>query len=282
MKSIKLISVFCLCMISLFAFGPSADYSFSVTVSGDGAENMIFIPGFGCSGAVWEETVLSYEKDFTCHVLTMPGFAGVEGEANPTFQLWSNHIVGYIKQEKLTKPLVIGHSMGGALAMNIAADHPELLSKIIVVDALPCMSALMNPGFTASEHPDCSASSAQLLGLTDEQFLSMQQMTVARMVATEDKREQVIEWTLTSDRKTIAAMFCSFSNTDLREKISEITCPALILLEAPFVYNREKIELQYEAMKTADIRYAEQGLHFIMFDDKDWYDAQLNNFIFGE
>lgn len=280
MKNIKFFILVCLSTLSVITFAQSTDYPFEVTVTGQGKPDLVLIPGFGCSGDVWEETVLQYKKQFTCHVLTMPGFAGVKPQENPSFQGWSDEIADYIKTEKLEQPLLIGHSMGGGLAMNIAADHPKLISKIIVVDALPCMSALMNPAFKSKENPDCSASANQLLALTDEQFQGMQQMTIGGMLADETKRETVLEWTLTSDRKTMGMMFCSFTNTDLREKIKNIECPALILLEAPFIHNRDAMEGQYSALKTADIRFAEQGLHFIMYDDQDWYFEQLNNFIF--
>jgi len=32
-------------------------------------------------------------------------------------------------------------------------------------------------------------------------------------------------------------------------------------------------------LKTADLQYANKGLHFIMYDDKEWFDGQVNNFI---
>ena len=74
-------------------------------------------------------------------------------------------------------------------------------------------------------------------------------------------------------------MFCDFSNTDLRDKIATIKCPSLILLEAYFVNMKPAIEAQYKNLKNANLQYANKGLHFIMYDDKDWYLAQLTNFI---
>lgn len=281
MKNIKLFILVCLSTVSILSLAQSTDYPFEVTVTGEGKSDLVLIPGFGCSGAVWEETVLEYNKQFTCHVLTMPGFAGVSPQENPSFQAWSDQIADYINTEKLQNTVLIGHSMGGGLAMSIAAEHAELISKVIVVDALPCMAALMNPAFSPEENPDCLASAQQLLTLTDEQFQGMQQMTIASMLANTSKHETVLEWTVTSDRKTMGTMFCSFTNTDLREKISQIECPTLILLEAPFIHNRDAMEGQYKALETADIRFAEQGLHFIMYDDQDWYFEQLNNFIFN-
>ena len=49
--------------------------SFQVEVSGQG-DHVILIPGLSCSGDVWQETVSVLQKNYTCHVLTLPGFAG--------------------------------------------------------------------------------------------------------------------------------------------------------------------------------------------------------------
>ena len=169
--------------------------------------------------------------------------------------------------------------MGGALALAIASDYPELIEKIVVVDALPCLPAMMNPAFKPEEKPDCSAMVNQLTSATDEQFHQMQKMSINRLVADTSKQELVISWSLKSDRKTFAEMYCDFSNTDLREKIKAIKCPALILLEAYFKNIKPAIEEQYKNLKTASLEYSNKGLHFIMYDDKEWYFSELNKFI---
>ena len=48
---------------------------------------------------------------------------------------------------------------------------------------------------------------------------------------------------------------------------------------ANFINLKPAIEEQYKNLKTANFQYANKGLHFIMYDDKDWYLVQLNNFI---
>jgi pimeloyl-ACP methyl ester carboxylesterase len=103
---------------------------------------IIFIPGFASSGEVWNETKVAFEKEYTCYTLTMAGFAGVKPQPNPSFENWEDEIANYIKTNKIEKPILIGHSMGGGLALAIAADYPELIGKIVVVDALPCLSGL--------------------------------------------------------------------------------------------------------------------------------------------
>ncbi len=268
--------------LTLHAFGQNNDYPFEVIITGKGNQSIIFIPGFACSGKVWDETKVMFENTYTCYTLTMAGFAGIPPQpkpVKPTFYNWEKAIAAYIKQNKIDRPIIIGHSMGGSLAMALAADYPDLISKIITVDALPCLPALMNPSFEAKENNDCSAVISQMILVTNEEFYKMQKQSIPRLLMDTSKQELVVEWSATSDRTTFAEMYCDFSNTDLRAKIAAVTCPVLILLESQFANFKPAIDEQFKNLKTAYLQYASKGLHFIMYDDKEWYNSQLLNFI---
>ncbi|WP_264535307.1 alpha/beta fold hydrolase [Flavobacterium sp. N1736] len=279
MKKYILIIALLFSALCLNVFAQTKSYPFEVVKTGKGKQAILFIPGFASSADVWNETKANFEKDFTCYTLTMAGFAGVKPQPNASFANWENEIANYIKENKIEKLIIIGHSMGGALAMALAADYPELISKIVVVDSLPCLSAMMNPSFKSKENNDCSPIIDQMTAMSDAQFLEMQKTNIPRLVADVSKQDLIISWGIKSDRKTFAGVFCDFANTDLREKISTIKCPSLILLESYFVNFKPTIEAQYKNLKTANLQYANKGLHFIMYDDTTWYFAQLNNFI---
>lgn len=265
-------------VLLLSFFATAQEYPFSITKSGTGKQTLLFIPGFASSGAVWNETVAALNKDYTCVVLTMPGFAGVAPEQNPTFENWKAQIIRYIKNEKIEKPIVIGHSMGGALALAIAADFPDLTRKIVIVDALPCLMALTNPNFQANPNNDCTAMVQELTSMTNEQFIQMQQVSIASLTAETSKFDEIVNWGVTSDRETFAKIFCDFSNTDLRERIKNIKVPTLLLLEPYFKNIASAIQEQYRNLPHAQLRYATKGLHFVMYDDRDWYLKQLTDF----
>jgi len=278
-KYIYLIIALLFSALCLNVFAQTKPYPFEVSKTGKGKQTIIFIPGFASSGDVWNETKSVFEKDFTCYTLTMAGFAGVKPQPNPSFENWKNEIANYIKTNKIEKPILIGHSMGGGLALAIAADYPELIGKIVVVDALPCLAALSDPSFKSKENNDCSAMVTQMTAMTDVQFYDMQKKMMPRLLENTSKLEMVVDWSVKSDRKTFAQMYCDFFNVDLREKISAVKCPSLILLESYFVNLKPAIEEQYKNLKTANFQYANKGMHFIMYDDKDWYLGQLSNFL---
>ncbi|MFM9838066.1 MAG: alpha/beta fold hydrolase [Cyclobacteriaceae bacterium] len=253
--------------------------SFSIVKTGSGKQNIIFIPGYSCSGKVWDETLQTISKNYTCHVITFSGFAGEKPQANPILATWVSDLATYIKEEKISKPIVIGHSLGGGIAAWLAADYPSLLSKIIIVDALPSLSAFYNPSFVAQQTLDCSPFVKQFTAMNDEQFYAMQKTNMPMLLSNASKLETVIGWSVKSDRNTLAQIYCQFLNTDLRSKLSSVTCEALVMLEPSFKQNDAGIQEQYKLLANKTIKYASKGLHFIMYDDQEWFLNELKQFL---
>lgn len=255
--------------------------SFSVRRIGNGKQAVVLIPGFACSGQVWNQTVDTLQSNYSCYVLTMPGFSGVPPEGNPSFKNWAKKIIDFIRKENIEKPILIGHSMGGGLALYIASTNTDLVKSIVVVDALPCLAAIYNPNFqtkkiTADEFAEAEA---RLLGMNDELFNRQAYISATSLTTDSLRYNDLVKWSLLSDRKTYAKMYCDYSNVDLRSAITHISVPTLVLLEHPFKRIAPIVEQQFGNLPTLRIEYAEKGLHFIMFDDWEWYIHQLIDFL---
>ncbi len=274
----KVISLFAL-LLFLNSLAAQNDYSFKVERSGEGKQHIILIPGYTCDGEVWASTLEQLNPNFSCHTLTMAGFAGHEAEELPSLESWVVEVATYVENESLEKATIIGHSLGGVMAQWLAADYPELVERIIVVDALPCLPALTNAEFEASEKADCSQTKAMFASMDDAQFEQTQKMSLGMMTTDQTKHELLLKWSLTSDRNTLAEIYCQLMNTDLRKKIAAVKCPSLILLEANFKMMDTVIAQQYSRLENAELVYANKGMHFIMYDDADWYLEQVNTFL---
>ena len=258
---------------------PEHNYPFDVKISGAGTKTIIFIPGFACSSDVWNETIKVFEKDYKCIRINMHGFAGIKADANPTLKSWVDEIARYIIFEKIKNPIIIGHSLGGIMALWLASDYPNLVSKIVDIDALPCYAELWDDKFTPKKKPDCLENVKAMQAMTDAELHKMQRANMELMIADTSKIETVVHWNLLSDRKTMGETFCEFLNTDLRDTISRAICPSLIMLEPSFKPSNARIVGQFKKMRATKIVYATKGLHFIMYDDKDWYLNQLKAFV---
>src|SRR4051812_45441332 len=111
---------------------------FSVEVAGRGPD-VILIPGLTSGREVWRSTVAAL-PGYRYHLVQVSGFAGEPARGNragPVVAPLADELVRYIADRHLVRPAIIGHSMGGTLAMMIAARRPDLVGRLMVVDMYP-------------------------------------------------------------------------------------------------------------------------------------------------
>ena len=123
---------------------------FSVEVVGRGPD-VILIPGLTAGRQVWRGTVAAV-PGYRYHLIQVAGFAGSPVGANrsgPLIGPLAAELARYIADRRLARPAIVGHSMGGTLAMMIAVRNPALVGKIMVVDMLPQPAGLF--GGTAND-----------------------------------------------------------------------------------------------------------------------------------
>lgn len=120
----------------------------NVKKTGKGKQSMIIIPGLGFGGDKYDELVRHYKKRYTVYTITPAGFDGTPAPPMPEapvkyFSLpWTNGIemgiINLIEKENLYKPIILAHFVTGTqVALNLAHDHPDLISSAIIIGGSP-------------------------------------------------------------------------------------------------------------------------------------------------
>lgn len=110
----------------------------SVVVRGSGPD-VILIPGLASSRGVWNGTVAAI-PGYRYHLVQVAGFAGTPAAGNDAGRVAApvaDEIARYIAVNRLGRPAIVGHSMGGSIAMMIGARHPGVAGRVMVVDMFP-------------------------------------------------------------------------------------------------------------------------------------------------
>lgn len=250
---------------------------------------MILIPGLSSSSEVWDTTVAHYRDRFEYHGLTVAGFAGVPRVAAPMLERVREGIAAYIKEKKLAKPVIVGHSLGGYLALAIAAKYPDLVGPLVIVDAYPFFAGLAIPDGGPEKVKNLGAQMRQYM---DPQSQDMYERTTksgisTRMMVTKDSDlDRIIAWGLASDRTAVTDAMCELFSSDLRDDLTEIKSPVLVLGTwigySPYTDRARtdaNLKRQYASLSGVTIRITDSARHFIMWDDPEWMFAQMDPFL---
>jgi pimeloyl-ACP methyl ester carboxylesterase len=261
---------------------------FTVEVKGKG-KPMILIHGLTCNGDVWKETVAHYQDKYECHILTLAGFGGNAPAVKDKFlSAVKDDVISYAKTKKLKKPVIVGHSMGAFLALWAAASAPDQFEKVIAVDGVAFMPALQMPGATVeSAKPMADNMYKMMSNQTHEQFDTNTRMYLGSMITSQQRIDEVMAIAQKADVKTQAQVMYEMMSTDLRETVSSIGCPVL-LMGAWIAYKNygvthESAVAMYTAqmanVKTASVEINDTAKHFIFYDDPAWFFQKADAFL---
>jgi pimeloyl-ACP methyl ester carboxylesterase len=98
------------------------------------------VHGYLWSGAVWDEVFPLLSRTFRVVVPDLPGFGESEkpppGRYRYNFDGFAESIVDLLAAIGLGRVSVCGHGMGGGVALTLAATHPHLVDRLVLVNAL--------------------------------------------------------------------------------------------------------------------------------------------------
>ena len=248
-----------------------APVSFTVSVSGSGRP-VILIPGLGCPGSVWDGTVAHLHAQ--THVVTLAGFAGQPAIDAPVVAAARVELARYIRDRHLDHPVVIGHSLGGLIAYELAADAPDVVGPTIVVDELPVLDTRSEP---AAIRRTTGQLRDHILAETEAQFVQETREMFGGMSTHPRQLAPVIDAVVTSDRRAFAGAFYDVFTSDVRPVLGNIRAPVLVVLAADTP--AELAESELAALPGHELRVVPNTRHFVMLDDPGAFFAAVDTFL---
>jgi pimeloyl-ACP methyl ester carboxylesterase len=264
---------------------------------GQGSPAMILIPGLSMGAWTWTGQIATFSADHAVYAVTIDGFDGTPTAPPPIIAKADAAIVQLVKQESLDKPVLIGHSLGGHLALRLVEEHSDLFNCAVLVDVMPYFPPPV-PGQSSQQRAAGIEQLAEgIQSAPDWLYEEQTRATVAGMVTDSHEADAIAQHSLSSDRLTLAAATTEMSTEDLRPKLGDIAVPVLVVApvspQAPYMNQalraltpdqltvavRNWYLSQYLGAKTVTVETIANSKHFIMLDQPDALNAAIKTFL---
>lgn len=248
---------------------------------------VVIIAGFG-GADFWHDTAGELAQSYEVHVIAVKGVSGQKTPNRFDVERINGDIHDFFKSNGFDKPILIGHSFGGFLAMQLAAKYNNLVGKLIIVDSYPFALAMFNPAFTKEiGEQQAQVFRSQVGAMPQAHYEAFWTQNSRDMLASQEEQVNFCNSILRSDKDFIIDAQCAMLTTDLRPVLASISCPTQVLCSA-FNYLklgldeqtiRARVDAQFHNLPNCTTFIHQSAKHFLMLDDYAWLIDKINQFI---
>ena len=200
---------------------------------------LVFVHGSGGTGTVWK-----HQTDFfrDADAVNLPGHLS-EGEACTSVEDYASWLHDYVRSKGYTRPVLGGHSLGGAIVLQYALDYPDEVGGLVLIGTgaklrvAPHVLQAIEKGI---EDPE-----SWLNEFVDSQLHEIQEMVSGTVVREEDldksHRAQILADTAKVGARVQLSDFLCCDRFDVLERVHEIKAPTLVLVGSRDVFTPAEV-----------------------------------------
>ena len=114
--------------------GLSNQTSLAYIEQGNGNQTLLFIHGLGSYLPAWNKNFANLAQDYHCIAIDLPGY-GKSSKGNYEYSMtyYAQVIKEFADKKGLKNLVLVGHSMGGQIALTTALQYPNLIKKLVLI-----------------------------------------------------------------------------------------------------------------------------------------------------
>lgn len=223
-----------------------------------GERELVLIHGLGASNEVWSELMPFLSGSFDVHAYELHGHGSTRPLPDPSITAEVDALRDFMETHDLVYPALVGHGLGGMVAMQYAFEYPADVKRLVVIDAAPRQLA-------AEQYKDEVAD--QLVDDYDR-FVASHFVSISEDRAISD---QAVDWALRTDAVSFTNLLLSSFEWNLTEQLARQTVPMLVIGSAAFLPEpgNERAWLEqygYDSARVLSFKRVDDTGHYLMLE----------------
>lgn len=229
---------------------------------------LLFVHGAGQSRLTWEYQSESFSRYSFCNFIIpdLPGHGKSNGNGFNSVEQYAQFTRQFIDSFGLQNLIIIGHSMGGAIAQLIALDNPDYLKAVVLV----CTGAWMR---VAKESINAAKNNYPA-------FCDVVPTRAFAEKSDEKLKVKFREGLLNTPQEIVYNDLKACDEFDITDRIINIKIPTLVIgAELDLLTPLKYIEYLHHQIHDSELVIIKESGHFVMQEKHAEFDSLITNYI---
>lgn len=250
------------------------DLALYYEVTGDGSP-LLLIHGLGSSSRDWEMQIEPFAKVYQVITLDLRGHGQSGKPPGPySIRMFAEDTAALVRRIDILPAHVVGISMGGMVAFELAVHFPQLLRSLTIVNSYPEMRVE-----TLQEHLQVWRRFLilELLGMR-----GMGRMLGGRLFPfpeQSDLRETFVSRWAQNNKRAYRESLRAILNWDVESRLGEIDCPVLVVASDQDYVTVEEKRVYTAKIPNAKLVIIEDARHAVTAERPDQFNTVLRDFL---
>ena len=238
-------------------------------------ELLVFVHGLGSSADDWARQIDAFADRYRVVTFDVRGHGQSAKPDGPySIPLFAADTAALLRALEAAPANVVGLSMGGMIALQLALDAPDLVKRLVIVNSMPEaeLDSLRDRWIYWSRRL-----ATQVLGMR-----ATGKMIANRIFVKPEQgmlRQQFIERWAANDKRAYLATINAIAGWNVADRLGEITCPTLVVA-ADQDYTPVSVKREYAAqMPNAELTVIEDSHHATPVERPQAFNHVLDAFL---
>lgn len=238
-------------------------------IQGQGTKTMVFIHGWACSAGFWREQVSAFADKARLVLIDLPGHGESDKpEVDYTMDYFADAVITVMRDSKVEKATLVGHSMGAPVICKVYAKAPDKVAGLVAVDGF-----LRRPKVNAEQAETMAAPYRK------PEYRDQVKQMVAYMfpnAGTESLRDRVTTEMLKTPQHVMAsAMGEMFNLKQPAWDLAEVKVPVMSINAKSPMWTENYEKFVRSLSSKTDYRLIEGTGHFVMLEKPVEFNSAL-------